>query len=55
MGLGSKIMEHTLKDASNELDKFDFSRLTAEQQHEWNSIGQKIFEWCCSFDGGVTT
>lgn len=54
-GLGSKIMEHTLKEASNELDKFDFSKLTAEQQHEWNNIGRKIFEWCCSFDGGITT
>ena len=52
-GLGSKIMEHTLKDASYELSKFDFSKLTIEQQHEWINIGQRIFEWCCSFDGGI--
>ena len=55
VGLGSKIMEHVLTDASKELSNFDFSMLSLEQQHEWTTIGRIIFEWCCSFDGGVAS
>lgn len=55
IGLGPKIMEHVLTDASNELRNLDFTKLSLEQQHEWTNIGRKIFEWCCSFDGGVVS
>lgn len=54
-GMGSKIMEQVLINASEELKKADFTKLTAPQQHEWTNIGKTFFEWCCSFDGGVST
>lgn len=53
-GLGSKIMDHVLSDATDELSKTDYLKLSKPQQNEWSNIGRTVFEWCCSFQSGAT-